>query len=43
VGYEQAWQRARFELRWGLDLGRARYDGANERYVIVFLTGSGRF
>jgi len=43
VGYEQAWQRARFELRWGLDVGHARYDGAGENYVVLFLAGSGRF
>jgi biofilm PGA synthesis protein PgaA len=43
VGYEQAWQRARFELRWGLELGRARYDGAGENYGVLFVAGSGRF
>jgi len=43
LGYEQAWQRASFELRWGLDLGHARYDGAGENYVVLFLAGSGRF
>ena len=29
LAYEQAWQLgARLELRWGVELGRARYDGA---------------
>jgi len=43
VTYEQAWQGKKAELRWGIDVGRARYDGANESYAILFLSGWGRF
>ena len=44
VAYEQSWQPGtRLELRWGVEVGRARYDGANENVAILFLAGSGRF
>ena len=44
VTYEQSWQPGRrLELRWGVDVGRARYDGANENVAILFLAASGRF
>ena len=43
-GLEQAWQPGtRLELRWGVEVGRARYDGANENMAILFLSASGRF
>ena len=38
-----AYLQARLELRWGIEAGRARYDGANENFVILFLSASGRF
>jgi hypothetical protein len=31
------------ELRWGVEFGRARYDGANEKMAILFISASGRF
>jgi biofilm PGA synthesis protein PgaA len=44
VSYEQSWQPGpRFELRYGIEFGRARYDGVNESVGIVFLVASGRF
>jgi biofilm PGA synthesis protein PgaA len=44
VAYEQSWQpHARLELRWGIEAGRARYDGANEKMAILFFAASGRF
>lgn len=44
VTYEQSWQPGtRLELRWGMELGRARYDGANEKVAILFFSASGRF
>jgi biofilm PGA synthesis protein PgaA len=44
LAYEQAWQPGtRLELRWGVEVGRARYDGANENMAIFFVSASGRF
>jgi biofilm PGA synthesis protein PgaA len=42
--YEQSWQPGtRLELRWGVEIGRARYDGADENVAIAFISVSGRF
>jgi biofilm PGA synthesis protein PgaA len=44
LAYEQSWQPGtRMELRWGVEFGRARYDGANEKMAILFISASGRF
>jgi hypothetical protein len=44
VSYEQTWQPdTRLEVRYGLEYGRARYDGVGENVLVVFLTASGRF
>ncbi len=44
IAYEQSWTPGpRIELRWGVEAGRARYDGANENVAILFVAASGRF
>jgi biofilm PGA synthesis protein PgaA len=44
LAYEQAWQPGtRLEVRWGVEVGRARYDGANENVATLFVSASGRF